>query len=120
MCIQNLWGLDVHIKLKQSKSLKLIAVKHAFSGTEEEWLESLKAEMADNLKKLTDDFDKLAEMYGDREYYLPIVNRFKTTKDFSQTAVFVTALFQPLFKRGVEVVVLRCSVLFDKVGILRD
>lgn len=55
-------------------------------------LEALKAEMADNLKKLTDDFDKLAEMYGDREYYLPIVNRFKTTKDFSQTAVYAVQL----------------------------
>jgi len=55
-------------------------------------LDALKAEMADNLKKLTDDFDKLAEMYGDREYYLPIVNRFKTTKDFSQTAVYAVQL----------------------------
>jgi hypothetical protein len=55
-------------------------------------LEALKAEMADNLTKLTDDFDKLAEMYGNREYYLPIVNRFKTTKDFSQTAVYAVQL----------------------------
>ena len=61
-------------------------------GNKTEKLESLKAEMADNLKKLTDDFDKLAEMYGDREYYLPIVNRFKTTKDFSQTAVYAVQL----------------------------
>ena len=61
-------------------------------GNKTEKLDSLKAEMADNLKKLTDDFDKLAEMYGDREYYLPIVNRFKTTKDFSQTAVYAVQL----------------------------
>lgn len=61
-------------------------------GNKTEKLDSLKAEMADNLKKLTDDFDKLAEMYGEREYYLPIVNRFKTTKDFSQTAVYAVQL----------------------------
>ena len=61
-------------------------------GNKTEKLDSLKAEMADNLKKLTDDFDKLAEMYSDREYYLPIVNRFKTTKDFSQTAVYAVQL----------------------------
>ena len=61
-------------------------------GNKTEKLDSLKGEMADNLKKLTDDFDKLAEMYGDREYYLPIVNRFKTTKDFSQTAVYAVQL----------------------------
>lgn len=61
-------------------------------GNKTEKIDSLKAEMADNLKKLTDDFDKLAEMYGEREYYLPIVNRFKTTKDFSQTAVYAVQL----------------------------
>lgn len=61
-------------------------------GNKTEKLDSLKAEMADNLKKLTDDFDKLSEMYGEREYYLPIVNRFKTTKDFSQTAVYAVRL----------------------------
>ena len=61
-------------------------------GNKTEKLDSIKGEMADNLKKLTDDFDKLAEMYGDREYYLPIVNRFKTTKDFSQTAVYAVQL----------------------------
>lgn len=61
-------------------------------GNKTEKLDSLKAEMTDNLKKLTDDFEKLAEMYGDKEYYLPIVNRFKTTKDFSQTAVYAAQL----------------------------
>lgn len=61
-------------------------------GNKTEKIDSLKVEMADNLKKLTDDFDKLAEMYGEREYYLPIVNRFKTTKDFSQTAVYAVQL----------------------------
>lgn len=61
-------------------------------GNKTEKIDSLKAEMADNLKKLTDDFDKLVEMYGEREYYLPIVNRFKTTKDFSQTAVYAVQL----------------------------
>jgi hypothetical protein len=61
-------------------------------GNKTEKIDSLKAEMADNLKKLTDDFDKLAEMYGEREYYLPIINRFKTTKDFSQTAVYAVQL----------------------------
>ena len=63
--------------------------------------DSLKAEMTDNLKKLTDDFDKLAEMYGDKEYYLPIINRYKQTKDFSQTAVYAVQLEQE-YKREQE------------------
>lgn len=70
-------------------------------GNKTEKLDSLKAEMADNLKKLTDDFDKLSEMYGDKEYYLPIINRYKQTKDFSQTAVYAVQLEQE-YKRAQE------------------
>lgn len=55
-------------------------------------LESLKAEMADKMKKITEDVTKLGDMYGDKSYYLPILNKYKTTKDFSQTAVYAAQL----------------------------
>lgn len=61
-------------------------------GNKTEKLDSLKAEMAENVKKLEADFNKLTEMYGESPVYIPIINRFKQTKDFSQTAVYAVQL----------------------------
>ena len=55
-------------------------------------LDALKAEMADKMQKINDDAAKISDMYGDKSYYLPIMNRYKTTKDFSQTAVYAVQL----------------------------
>ena len=55
-------------------------------------LDALKAEMADKMQKINDDVQKISDMYGDKSYYLPILNRYKTTKDFSQTAVYAVQL----------------------------
>lgn len=55
-------------------------------------LDTLKAEMADKMQKINDDAAKIGEMYGDKPYHLPILNRYKTTKDFSQTAVYAVQL----------------------------
>jgi hypothetical protein len=55
-------------------------------------LDALKAEMAEKLKKINEDVTKIGEMYGDKPYHLPILNRYKTTKDFSQTAVYAVQL----------------------------
>ena len=55
-------------------------------------LDALKAEMAEKLQKINDDAAKIGEMYGDKPYHLPILNRYKTTKDFSQTAVYAVQL----------------------------
>lgn len=55
-------------------------------------LDALKAEMAEKLQKINDDAAKISDMYGDKSYYLPIMNRYKTTKDFSQTAVYAVQL----------------------------
>lgn len=57
-------------------------------------LDSLKAEMAENLDKLKEDFNKLSEMYGKSPIYLPVLNRYKQAKDFSQTAVYAVQLEQ--------------------------
>ena len=61
-------------------------------GNKTEKLDSLKAEMAEKLQKINDDAAKISDMYGDKSYYLPILNRYKTTKDFSQTAVYAVQL----------------------------
>lgn len=61
-------------------------------GNKTEKLDSLKSEMADKFKKITEDIAKLLEMYGDKTYYASILNRYKTTKDFSQTAVYAVQL----------------------------
>ena len=61
-------------------------------GNKTEKLDSLKAEMTENVKKLEADIDKLTEMYGESPVYIPIINRFKQTKDFSQTAVYAVQL----------------------------
>lgn len=61
-------------------------------GNKTEKLDSLKAEMTENVKKLEADLDKLTEMYGESPVYIPIINRFKQTKDFSQTAVYAVQL----------------------------
>lgn len=61
-------------------------------GNKTEKLDSLKAEMTENVKKLETDLDKLTEMYGESPVYIPIINRFKQTKDFSQTAVYAVQL----------------------------
>lgn len=55
-------------------------------------LDALKAEMAEKLKKINEDVAKIGDMYGDKPYHLPIMNRYKTTKDFSQTAVYAVQL----------------------------
>lgn len=55
-------------------------------------LDALKAEMADKMQKINDDVAKISDMYGEKSYYLPILNRYKTTKDFSQTAVYAVQL----------------------------
>lgn len=55
-------------------------------------LDALKAEMADKMQKINEDVQKISDMYGDKTYYLPILNRYKTTKDFSQTAVYAAQL----------------------------
>lgn len=55
-------------------------------------LDALKAEMAEKMQKINDDVAKIGEMYGEKSYYLPILNRYKTTKDFSQTAVYAVQL----------------------------
>jgi len=55
-------------------------------------LDGLKAEMSDKLQKINDDVQKISDMYGDKGYYLSILNRYKTTKDFSQTAVYAAQL----------------------------
>lgn len=54
--------------------------------------DAIKAEMADKMQKINDDAAKISDMYGDKSYYLPILNRYKTTKDFSQTAVYAVQL----------------------------
>lgn len=64
-------------------------------------LDSLKAEMSDGVKKLAEDFEKLSEMYGESPVYLPVLNRFKQTKDFSQAAVYAVQLEQE-YKREQE------------------
>lgn len=61
-------------------------------GNKTEKLDGLKADMAEKLKKINEDVAKIGEMYGDKSYYLPILNRYKTTKDFSQTAVYAVQL----------------------------
>ena len=61
-------------------------------GNKTEKIDSLKAEMAEKLQKINDDVAKISDMYGDKSYYLPIMNRYKTTKDFSQTAVYAVQL----------------------------
>lgn len=61
-------------------------------GNKTEKIDSLKAEMADKLQKINEDVAKIGDMYGDKPYYLPILNRYKTTKDFSQTAVYAVQL----------------------------
>lgn len=57
-------------------------------------LDSLKTEMAESVSKLNEDFSKLSEMYGESPIYLPVLNRYKQTKDFSQTAVYAVQLEQ--------------------------
>lgn len=64
-------------------------------------LDSLKTEMADSLNKLTEGFDKLSEMYGESPVYLPVINRYKQIKDFSQTDVYAVQLEQE-YKREQE------------------
>lgn len=64
-------------------------------------LDNLKTEMSDRVKKLTEDFEKLSEMYGESPVYLPVLNRFKQTKDFSQAAVYAVQLEQE-YKREQE------------------
>lgn len=54
--------------------------------------DAIKAEMADKMQKINEDVQKISDMYGDKTYYLPILNRYKTTKDFSQTAVYAVQL----------------------------
>lgn len=61
-------------------------------GNKTEKIDSLKADMAEKLKKINEDVAKIGEMYGDKPYHLPILNRYKTTKDFSQTAVYAVQL----------------------------
>lgn len=55
-------------------------------------LDALKAEMAEKMQKINEDVQKISDMYGDKPYHLPIMNRYKTTKDFSQTAVYAVQL----------------------------
>ena len=64
-------------------------------------LDNLKTEMSDRVKKLAEDFEKLSEMYGESPMYLPVLNRFKQTKDFSQAAVYAVQLEQE-YKREQE------------------
>lgn len=64
-------------------------------------LDNLKTEMSDGVKKLAEDFEKLSEMYGESPVYLPVLNRFKQTKDFSQAAVYAVQLEQE-YKREQE------------------
>lgn len=61
-------------------------------GNKTEKIDSLKADMAEKLKKINEDVAKIGDMYGEKSYYLPILNRYKTTKDFSQTAVYAVQL----------------------------
>lgn len=55
-------------------------------------LDSLNSEMAENVQNLLADLDKLSEMYGESEIYLPVVNRYKQSKDFAQTALYAVQL----------------------------
>ena len=64
-------------------------------------LDALKDEMENLVAHFNEELEKLSAMYGDKEYYLPIINRYKQTKDFSQTAVYAVQLEQE-YKREQE------------------
>lgn len=70
-------------------------------GNKTEKIDSLKADMAEKLKKINEDVAKIGDMYGDKSYYLSILNRYKTTKDFSQTAVYAVQI-ESEYKREQE------------------
>ena len=61
-------------------------------GNKTEKIDSLKAEMADSVKKCVSDFDKIMEMYADFPHKLAIEQKYKSTLDFSQTAVYAANL----------------------------
>ena len=64
-------------------------------------VEQLKTELAETVKALVKDLEKLETMYKDAPYLLSITQNFKKNKDFSKSAVYAAEL-TTAYKRETE------------------